>query len=82
MIAARSSTFREIVRRSAMRLGFCSLAYLAVAWGWLAIADDPRFLQSFNFWFVVIFLPVAGLLTDLIRAALGQLNHGAAGSRE
>ncbi|AMV36753.1 hypothetical protein [Planctomyces sp. SH-PL62] len=64
LLPPRSS--RDILRRTAVRLGFCSIPYLAIAAIFAAFGDD-RSLRGFGFWLCVVAVPSAGLLIDLVR---------------
>ncbi|WP_165247877.1 hypothetical protein [Paludisphaera soli] len=59
-------TFRDVLRRMAVRLGFCSIPYLVIACLFAAFGDD-RLFSGLGFWWCVVAISTAGLLIDLVR---------------
>lgn len=53
-------------RRTAVRLGFCSIPYLVIAWSFAYFVDD-RLIRGFWYWYMVVGIPAGGLLLDLWR---------------
>jgi hypothetical protein len=56
----------DVLRRSAIRLVFCTLPYLALAWLWSLKGNDVLF-HGFWFWYAVVLIPGLGLAFDLAR---------------
>ena len=67
----------ELFRRSAIRLGFCTLPYLALAWLFSLKGNDFLF-HGFWFWYAVVIIPGLGLAFDLARpwAIVKPNDHG------
>ena len=60
------TTWADVWRRSSIRLGCCSVPYLALAWFWSLYRDD-RLFHGFVFWTCVILIPGLGLVLDFWR---------------
>ncbi len=60
-------TKRDVLRRTAMRLGFGTVLYLLLAWAWLIIRGDNVLFHGFWFWYAVVLIPGLGLLLDMWR---------------
>ena len=56
----------DVFRRSVIRLGFCTLPYLALAW-LLSLNGNDVLFHGFWFWYAVILIPGLGLAFDLAR---------------
>ena len=60
------TTKTDLLRRSALRIGFCTGPYLVIAWLWSSYRDD-RLFHGFGFWWCVVLIPVLGFAVDLWR---------------
>ena len=60
-------TKQEVLRRSAVRLGFLTVPYLMLAWLWKRYTGEDVFFHGFLFWFAVILIPGMGFALDLWR---------------
>lgn len=60
------TTKTDLLSRLAVRLGYCTLPYLALAWSWSFFYGDDRFFRGLSLWLVVL-VPVVGLALDLWR---------------
>jgi hypothetical protein len=60
------TTKTDLLRRCAVRIGFCTVPYLMLAWLWSAYRDD-RLFHGFWFWWCVVLIPALGLVVDLWR---------------
>jgi hypothetical protein len=60
------TTIRDLLRRSAIRIGCCALPYTVIAWLWSLYRDDRLFYGVHFFWCVVL-IPGAGLALDVWR---------------
>jgi hypothetical protein len=60
------TTAADVSRRTAVRVGLCSVPYLLIAWTFAAFVDH-RLLKGFAYWFCVFIIPGGGLLLDLWR---------------
>jgi hypothetical protein len=69
-------TRTDLLRRSAVRLGFFTLLYLVLAWLWSVYRDD-RLFHGFSFWFAVVLVPGLGLAVDLWRLKQTQNSQNA-----
>jgi hypothetical protein len=56
----------DLVRRSALRIGWCAVPYLVIACLWSVYRDD-RLLHGWWFFWCVVVISVGGLLLDLWR---------------
>jgi len=59
-------TYKDVVRRTGVRVGFCAVPYLLVA-STLAWYGDERLIRSFWFAWCVLVIPLMGLMIDYIR---------------
>jgi hypothetical protein len=57
----------DLLRRSGIRLGCCTLPYLALAWMLQEFAGNDVLFHGFWFWFAVVLVPGLGLVIDVIR---------------
>jgi hypothetical protein len=61
-----STSWSDIPRRSAIRIIYCALPYLGIAWWW-SLSGDSTLLRGFWIWWCVAIVPVTGLALDLWR---------------
>lgn len=57
----------DLLRRSAIRLGCCTLPYLLLAFWLRAFNGNDVLFHGFWFWFAVILVPGLGLAVDVSR---------------
>lgn len=60
-------TKAELLRRSGIRIGFCTLPYLALAWLLQTLNGNDVLFHGFWFWAAVVVVPGLGLALDLSR---------------
>ena len=60
------TTRTDVWKRSAVRLVFCAIVYLVIAWLWSLQGDNGLF-HSFWFWWCIVLIPGGGLVLDLWR---------------
>ena len=60
-------TKAALLRRSGIRIGFCTLPYLALAWLLQALNGNDVLFHGFWFWAAVVIVPDLGLALDLSR---------------
>jgi hypothetical protein len=56
----------DLLKRSAVRVGFCAAPYFLLAWLWSVYRDD-RFFHGWWFWWCVVLIPGLGLALDVWR---------------
>ena len=60
------TTKRDLLRRSVVRIGFCALPFLLVAW-LCSVYRDGRLLHGWWLWWCVVVIPTLGLALDTWR---------------
>ncbi len=56
----------DLLKRSAIRIGFCAVPFLLFAWLW-SVYRDGRFFHGWWFWWCVVLIPGLGLSLDVWR---------------
>ena len=55
-----------------MRIGFCALPYLVLAWLLRTFDGNDALFNGFCFWTAVVVVPVLGLVLDLALLSAGE----------